>query len=219
MPKTSTSFHTAALGAVIGVALVLLTVALWQLPPKAAQAAPDDSFSQSKAAGSANLSSSFDIWQAGQLQIGSDVGLYPDPISAVAANFQVGDYYPLTTTVMGVVGAAPLTATVATARIMLDREPSSLTSGIVNLAVCEGDQVNRIISITPLAVDTVPERIWLDVPLAVSPAALTIAPSEYLCWIGVRTAPGTINVNMTIQAAVRYWADPTDYVYLSSISQ
>ena len=203
------SLPTILLSAVTLPVLMLLAAVLWLSPARSAEAVSTAPI----------LSSSYDLWQAGKLTTDRYSGLQPDAHGAVTADIQLGELMEYTSTV-GVVGAAPLTTTVGSARIMIYREPRSDATGSLELAVCEGrQQVSRVLSVAPIALESAPEFVWIDIPLVKSASELTVLPAEYLCWTGARTSAGFLDVKLVLQAAVRYWAAPTDYIYLPDIKQ
>lgn len=211
MKQERTYLRMIGTAVIAGAMLMLVAVTSWQESKGAVQAQGNAPL----------LSSSIDIWQAGGLYLSREVGLFPDATDMTTARIAINESAPLTYTVIGIVHTAPLTATVTEARLLLDRSPSASPNPntLLWLAVCEGTKILRVISSAPLDVGVAPESTWLNIPLVQSPKDLTIEPAQYLCYTGRKTSEGWIDVYMSIQAAVRYWAPPTDFLYLSTIQQ
>lgn len=195
-------------------AFVLSTVAIASITVLAAVTWLSPARSARAVSAAPILSSSYDMWQAGHFRADKESGLRPDA-TGPSASIQLGE---LQIFKMGVVGAAPLTTTLTSARILLERDYGGNDTAALELSVCEGTEVKRVISTVPVALNSVQEYVWIDIPLSQSPEELILKPSQYLCYTGTITSPEYIGVDMVIQAAVRYWAPPADQLYLPAVS-
>ena len=214
MERRGTYLRVAGLVVIACMLVMLSAAALWQGAAGVAQVQSSHSVVGATPWNNALPVPGYDIWQYGTwFPVITGPGLDPN-----AGGIQIDGSSPTSTTLI-VVGTAPQTATVTSARIMIDRDSSSDASGYVELAICEGKDVKRKVSAAPLAVDTDSEFVWIDIALVQSAAASTVAPSEYLCIAAVKTSAGTLYLDSVLQVTVRYWAAPTDYMYLPDIKQ